>query len=451
MEAFTSLNAIAAPLMRRTSTPTSSSRSIAWSATRCAARSANGLRPLRYLPDGSENPEFVLNREPYRSAEILVAGPISAAARRARARCGRCRRWASAASSAPASATSSSTTASRTACCRSSSTRTMVKASPRRSSRRRAPGGSRSISRRRRSSPVRQAARFAVDPRRRAGLLEGLDEIAAHPAARRRDPRLPGADRAARPWIHFPGRSGMNDRVQHVQGHRRRRRRHRPRSDGAVPAGARMVRCPPRRPDDAAAANTAVPYRATGKILPPETRKRYQADAILWGATGGPEITDVPPAARKAGSLLGLRSNAISTPICGRSCQSRRCRSRRRSRPEVLEGVDFVIMRELTSGIYFGEPRGIETLADGSGAASTPNNTPPIRFGAWRASAFELARTRKGKVCSVDKANVMEASELWREEVTALHKRGVLRRRAHPSLCRQLRHADRARAAGNST
>jgi 3-isopropylmalate dehydrogenase len=87
----------------------------------------------------------------------------------------------------------------------------------------------------------------------------------------------------------------------------------------------------------------------------------------------------------------------------------------------VLRGVDFVIIRELTSGIYFGEPRGIETLADGQrrGFNTEQYTTNQVRRVAR--AAFELARTRKGRVCSVDKANVLETSVLWREEVIALH------------------------------
>ena len=89
---------------------------------------------------------------------------------------------------------------------------------------------------------------------------------------------------------------------------------------------------------------------------------------------------------------------------------------------QVLKGVDFVIIRELTSGIYFGEPRGIETLADGQrrGFNTEQYTTNQIRRVAR--AAFELARTRRNKVCSVDKANVLETSVLWREEVIALHK-----------------------------
>ena len=116
----------------------------------------------------------------------------------------------------------------------------------------------------------------------------------------------------------------------------------------------------------------------------------------------------------------------------------------------MLKGVDFVIIRELTSGIYFGEPRGIETLPDGQrrGFNTEQYTTNQIRRVAR--AAFELARTRRGKVCSVDKANVLETSVLWREEVTALHRRRILRCRAQPPLCRQRRHADRAGAARSS-
>jgi 3-isopropylmalate dehydrogenase len=165
-----------------------------------------------------------------------------------------------------------------------------------------------------------------------------------------------------------------------------------------------------------------IPYLATGKVLPADTREAMdEADAILWGATGGPETKEVPAAARKAGGLLSLRSKydlyANLRPIRANPALSE-------SSPlkaGVLKDVDFVIIRELTSGIYFGEPRGIETLADGQrrGFNTEQYTTSQIRRVAR--SAFELARTRKGKVCSVDKANVLETSVLWREEVTALH------------------------------
>jgi 3-isopropylmalate dehydrogenase len=165
-----------------------------------------------------------------------------------------------------------------------------------------------------------------------------------------------------------------------------------------------------------------IPYLATGKVLPQDTAEAMdEADAILWGATGGPETTEVPAAARKAGSLLSLRSKydlyanlrpIVANPALAESAPLK---------ASVLRDVDFVIIRELTGGIYFGEPRGIEKLADGQrrGFNTEQYTTNQIRRVAR--TAFELARTRKGRVCSVDKANVLETSVLWREEVVALH------------------------------
>jgi 3-isopropylmalate dehydrogenase len=166
-----------------------------------------------------------------------------------------------------------------------------------------------------------------------------------------------------------------------------------------------------------------VPYLATGKVLPDDTVEAMEeADAILWGATGGPETKEVPPPARKAGSLLGLRSKydlyANLRPIVAHPALL----DSAPLKAHVLKCVDFVIICELTSGIYFGEPRGIETLSDGQrrGFNTEQYTTNQVRRVAR--SAFELARTRRNKVCSVDKANVLETSVLWREEVIRLHQ-----------------------------
>ena len=166
-----------------------------------------------------------------------------------------------------------------------------------------------------------------------------------------------------------------------------------------------------------------IPYLAKGKVLPEDTVEAMdEADAILWGATGGPETREVPPEARKAGSLLSLRSKydlyanlrpIVANPVLAEAAPLK---------AEVLDGVDFIIIRELTSGIYFGEPRGIETLPDGQrrGFNTEQYTTNQIRRVAR--AAFELARSRRNRVCSVDKANVLETSVVWREEVTALHR-----------------------------
>lgn len=165
-----------------------------------------------------------------------------------------------------------------------------------------------------------------------------------------------------------------------------------------------------------------VPYLATGHVMPPATVDAIEeADAILFGATGGPETKEVPPQARKAASLLKLRQKydlyanlrpIVAAPALGEAAPLK---------PSVLEGVDFIILRELTGGIYFGEPRGIETLPDGRRRGFNTEVYTTDKIQRVARTAFELARKRRGKVCSVDKANVLEASVLWREEVIALH------------------------------
>src|SRR3981189_829261 len=119
-----------------------------------------------------------------------------------------------------------------------------------------------------------------------------------------------------------------------------------------------------------------IPYLASGKVLPEDTIEAMnEADAIVWGATGGPETKEVPAAARKAGSLLSLRSKydlyANLRPIVANSALAESAPLK----ANVLRGVDFVIIRELTSGIYFGESRGIETLADGQRRAFKTHET----------------------------------------------------------------------------
>ena len=162
-------------------------------------------------------------------------------------------------------------------------------------------------------------------------------------------------------------------------------------------------------------------YRRTGEVLPAATRAAIAAaDAILFGATGGPELAALPDAARAQGGLLKIRKDltlfANLRPIVSHPALYEAAPLKAR----VLEGVDFVIVRELNGGIYFGEPRGIETLPDGQrrGFNTQTYTTSEIRRVAR--FALELARTRRGRLCSVDKANVMESGVLWREEVQAL-------------------------------
>jgi 3-isopropylmalate dehydrogenase len=163
-------------------------------------------------------------------------------------------------------------------------------------------------------------------------------------------------------------------------------------------------------------------YRSHGAVLPAHTLAAMkEADAILFGATGGPEFDAIPAAAKAAGNLLVIRKDfelyANLRPVRPMPALVDASTLKR----EVVSGVDLLVVRELTGGMYFGQPRGIETQADGGrrGVNTHVYTTHEIRRVARE--AFELARTRRGKVCSVAKENVMEAGHLWREEVQALH------------------------------
>jgi 3-isopropylmalate dehydrogenase len=139
------------------------------------------------------------------------------------------------------------------------------------------------------------------------------------------------------------------------------------------------------------------------------------------GAVGGPQWADVSYDRRPEAGLLKLRGamNVFA------NLRPARCFAALASastlKPEVVEGLDILFVRELVGGVYFGEPRGIETLPNGErrGFNTQSYSTHEIRRVAE--TAFELARLRTAKVCSVEKANVMESGVVWRKEVTRLH------------------------------
>jgi 3-isopropylmalate dehydrogenase len=152
-----------------------------------------------------------------------------------------------------------------------------------------------------------------------------------------------------------------------------------------------------------------------------------KSDAILMGAVGGPKWDNVPRDKRPEAALLAMRKNldvyanlrpAFCFPaLAGASALKK----------ELVEGLDIMIVRELTSGVYFGQPKTIETLPNGErrGVDTQSYTTSEIRRVAAR--AFELARGRTGRtgkfpgVLSCEKSNVMDSGLLWREEVTKLH------------------------------
>ncbi len=161
---------------------------------------------------------------------------------------------------------------------------------------------------------------------------------------------------------------------------------------------------------------------ATGSALPDETLEVCQtSDAVLLGAVGGPKWDDPTAAVRPEQGLLGVRK-ALDLFANLRPVKPHpELLDSSPLRPERLAGVDLLVVRELTSGIYFGQPRERRTVNGEIQAVDTMAYTEgEIRRVARL--AFELARTRSSKVTSVDKANVLESSRLWRQTVTAVAK-----------------------------
>lgn len=164
-------------------------------------------------------------------------------------------------------------------------------------------------------------------------------------------------------------------------------------------------------------------YDATGTPLPDDTLALAQdSDAILLGAVGGPKWETLDISVRPEKGLLGIRSAlklfanlrpAILYPqLVGASTL----------KPEVVSGLDIMIVRELTGGIYFGQPRGVRCLENGEreGFNTLVYKESEIRRIAQ--VAFTIAMKRGRRVCSVDKANVLEVTELWREVVNEVAK-----------------------------
>lgn len=165
-------------------------------------------------------------------------------------------------------------------------------------------------------------------------------------------------------------------------------------------------------------------YDLEGSPLPAETLARAKAsDAVLMGAVGGPKWASAARALRPEAGLLALRAGMqVFANLRPALCFAPLAEAST-LKPEVVQGLDMVIVRELTGGVYFGQPRGIETLPDGQrrGVDTQVYTTHEIERVAR--VAFALARGRRGKVTSCEKSNVMESGLLWREVVGDVHAR----------------------------
>ena len=164
-------------------------------------------------------------------------------------------------------------------------------------------------------------------------------------------------------------------------------------------------------------------YDAHGEAISDEDMERaFAADAVLFGAVGGPKWDGVPYEQRPEAGLLRLRKDmdlfanlrpAICYPALADASSLK---------PELVDGLDILIVRELTGGVYFGEPKEITDLPGGGRrAVDTQVYTTPEVERIARV-AFELARLRSGKVCSMEKRNVMKSGVFWNRVVTEVHR-----------------------------
>src|SRR5947207_5949881 len=157
-------------------------------------------------------------------------------------------------------------------------------------------------------------------------------------------------------------------------------------------------------------------------ITEPTMRKAHTADAVIFGAVGGPQWDSVPYDVRPEAGLLRLRKElglfanirpAICYPALAESSSLKR---------EVVDGLDIIILRELTGGVYFGEPKTITDLGNGQKRAIDTQVYDTFEIERIARVAFDLATTRRNKVSSAEKRNVMKSGVLWNEVVTRVHK-----------------------------
>jgi 3-isopropylmalate dehydrogenase len=269
--------------------------------------------------------------------------------------------------------------------------------------------------------PSGRQVTFTTDPERRAALLEGLDEIGMTLKLDAQIREHQSRDRESRPWIYRREETARVARLLILAG------------DGIGPEILAEVR----KVAEWFIAKRQLSvelreelfgisaWKAHGYLMRQQTWDEIvAADAILFGATGSPEYEKIPLAARKVDQLLRMRKEldlfcnlrpVRTLPALGASSSLR---------PEVIADCDMMIVRELCGGIYFGEPRGREKLNTGGERAVNTCMYTTGEIERITRAAFDLARVRSGRVCSVDKSNVLtETGGLWRDTVQELHDR----------------------------
>jgi len=164
-------------------------------------------------------------------------------------------------------------------------------------------------------------------------------------------------------------------------------------------------------------------YDADGDPLPASTLKlAREADAVLLGAVGGPQYDTLPRESRPEQGLLRIRKELNLFANLRPAVVFPELANASSLRPELVENLDLMILRELTGDIYFGQPRGRRSLDNGDEEGFDTMRYSSSEIDRIARVAFDVARKRNNRVCSVDKANVLDTSILWREVVTRVSR-----------------------------
>jgi 3-isopropylmalate dehydrogenase len=167
-------------------------------------------------------------------------------------------------------------------------------------------------------------------------------------------------------------------------------------------------------------------YDAHGCALTDETvADAMGVDAVMLGAVGGPQWEDVARESRPEAGLLRIRKEMDLYANLRPAIVFDALLDASTLKPDVIKGLDIMILRELTGGVYFGEPRGTDTLPDGTRRGFDTQIYTDGEIERIARLGFEMAQKSRGRLTSVEKANVMESGVFWREIVTGLHKNYV--------------------------
>lgn len=419
MQAFTSLTGIAAPLLQ----PNVDTEVII-RIDRLIENEPADLGPycfesLRRRPDGSEDPDFVLNQRRYRGAQILLAGENFGCGSSREAAVWSLLGFGIRCVIAPSFSDIFYENCLQNGVLPARVSREDVQSLAREIERAARPELSVDLATQRITTPTGMTVEFQIDARRRDGLLKGQDdiditlqqsaEIAAHRSRHRRE----------QPWM-YPQAEATTPRVLLMAG------------DGIGPEVMRETKRVAQwfldRRDLQLDLREALygidSWKAHRAVVTEDAwREVRSADAIVFGASGSPEYANVPVEQWLPDNLLKMRrelqlyGNLRPVRVLDTMVEFSSLK------PEVIRGVDMMIVRELTGGLYFSEPRGVETTGDGKRRTVNTMAYSAEEVERIARVAFDLARSRRGRVCSVDKANVLEVSELWREVMQSVRDR----------------------------